>query len=125
MPSECNNITLAIRNAKSEIVCAMCKQCLVTANHDVCVLKYLNKMNSRADNQSANASKRENQEKHKANVKKLKELGSKGSLASSRPSKPRTCLRSLLGRLSRLRKQHTFIYPIAVLLSPGQWFVIK
>ncbi|GJX46892.1 sodium/hydrogen exchanger 6 [Tanacetum coccineum] len=92
MPSECNNITLAIRNAKSEIVCAMCKQCLVTANHDVCVLKYLNKMNSRADNQSANASKRENQEKHKANVKKSKELGSKRSLASSRPSKPITCL---------------------------------
>ncbi|GJT74776.1 hypothetical protein Tco_1041501 [Tanacetum coccineum] len=164
MSSECNNITLAIRNAKSEIVCVMCKQCLVTANHDVCVLNYVNDMNSRADNQSANVSIRENQKKHKANAKKSKELGSKGSLASSRPSKPRTCLRwiptgrifamcgkltassntenkseksvcdnastsnpskpsskgfsnsaSLLGRLSRLRKQHTSIYPIAVL----------
>ncbi|GJV90046.1 hypothetical protein Tco_1533984 [Tanacetum coccineum] len=164
MSSECNNITLAIRNAKSEIVCVMCKQCLVTANHDVCVLNYVNDMNSRADNQSANVSIRENQKKHKANAKKSKESGSKGSLASSRPSKPRTCLRwiptgrifamcgkltassntenqseksvcdnastsnpskpsskgfsnsaSLLGRLSRLRKQHTSIYPIAVL----------
>ncbi|GKA20247.1 hypothetical protein Tco_0700236 [Tanacetum coccineum] len=164
MSSECNNITLAIRNAKSEIVCVMCKQCLVTANHDVCVLNYVNNMNSRADNRSANVSIRENQKKHKANAKKSKELGSKGSLASSRPSKPRTCLRwiptgrifamcgkltassntenkseksvcdnastsnpsepsskgfsistSLLGRLSRLRKQHTSIYPIAVL----------
>ncbi|GJV90988.1 hypothetical protein Tco_1538801 [Tanacetum coccineum] len=164
MSSECNNITLAIRNAKSEIVCVMCKQCLVTANHDVCVLNYVNNMNSRADNQSANVSIRENQKKHKANAKKSKELGSKGSLASSRPSKPRTCLRwiptgrifamcgkltassntenkseksvcdnastsnpsepsskgflistSLLGRLSRLRKQHTSIYPIVVL----------
>ncbi|GJU96438.1 hypothetical protein Tco_1321194 [Tanacetum coccineum] len=38
MSSECNNITLAIQNAKSEIVCVMCKQCLITANHDVCVL---------------------------------------------------------------------------------------
>ncbi|GJY28217.1 hypothetical protein Tco_0403984 [Tanacetum coccineum] len=93
MSSECNNITLAIRNAKSEIVCVMCKQCLVTANHDICVLNYVNDMNSRADNQSANVSKRENQKKHKANVRKSKELGSKGSLASSRPSKPRTCLR--------------------------------
>ncbi|GJV82330.1 hypothetical protein Tco_1522228 [Tanacetum coccineum] len=93
MSSECNNITLAIRNAKSEIVCVMCKQCLVTANHDVCVLNYVNDMNSRADNQSANVSIRENQKKHKANAKKSKELGSKGSLASSRPSKPRTCLR--------------------------------
>ncbi|GJS11044.1 reverse transcriptase domain-containing protein [Tanacetum coccineum] len=91
--SECNNITLAIRNAKSEIVCVMCKQCLVIANHDVCVFNYVNDMNSRADNQSANVSIRENQKKHKANAKKLKELGSKGSLASSRPNKPRTCLR--------------------------------
>ncbi|GKA96904.1 hypothetical protein Tco_0824798 [Tanacetum coccineum] len=93
MSSECNNITLAIRNAKSEIVCVMCKQCLVTANHDVCVLNYVNDMNSHADNQSANVSIRENQKKHKENVKKLKELGSKGSLASSRPRKPRTYLR--------------------------------
>ncbi|GJV95263.1 hypothetical protein Tco_1546840 [Tanacetum coccineum] len=122
MSSECNNITLAIRNAKFEIVCVMCKQCLVTANHEVCVLNYVNGMNSRADNQSDNVSKRENKKKHKANAKKLKELGSKGSLASSRPSKPRTCLSastsnpsepsskgfpistSLIGRLSRLRK---------------------
>ncbi|GKE15297.1 gag-pol polyprotein, partial [Tanacetum coccineum] len=110
MSSECNNITLAIRNAKSKIVCVICKQCLVTTNHDVCVLNYVNDMNSRVDNQSANVSIRENQKKHKANAKKLKELGSKRSLASSRPSKPRTCL-----RLSRLRKQHTSIYPIAVL----------
>ncbi|GJT41933.1 hypothetical protein Tco_0941798 [Tanacetum coccineum] len=136
----------------------------VTTNHDVCVLNYVNDMNSYADNQSANVSKSENQKKHKANVKKLKELGSKGSLASSRPSKPITCLRwiptrrifdmcgklttssntknkseksvcdnastsnplkpsskgflnfdSLLGMLSRLRKQHTSIYPIVVL----------
>ncbi|GKC29174.1 hypothetical protein Tco_1036468 [Tanacetum coccineum] len=136
----------------------------ITTNHDVCVLNYVNAMNSCADNQSANVSKRENQKKHKANAKKLKELGSKGSLASSRPSKPRTCLMwittgrifvmcgkltassntenksknsvcdnastsnplepsskrflnsaSLLDRLSRLRNQHTSIYPIVVL----------
>ncbi|GKD66399.1 hypothetical protein Tco_1308507 [Tanacetum coccineum] len=93
MSSECNNITLAIRNAKSEIVCVMCKQCLVTANHDVGVLNYVNNMNSHADNQSANVSIRKNQKKHKANAKKSKELGSKGSLASSRPSKPRSCFR--------------------------------
>ncbi|GKA61767.1 hypothetical protein Tco_0761286 [Tanacetum coccineum] len=91
--SECNNIKLAIRNAKSEVVCAMCKQCFVTGNHDVCMLNYVNDMNSRADNQSANVSKLENQKKHKANVRKSKELGSQGSLASSRHSKPRNCLR--------------------------------
>ncbi|GJR69506.1 hypothetical protein Tco_0015571 [Tanacetum coccineum] len=75
MSSECNNITLAIRNDKSEIVCVMCKQCLVTANHDVCVLNYVNDMNSRTDNQSANVSICENQKKHKANAKKSKESG--------------------------------------------------
>ncbi|GKC86573.1 hypothetical protein Tco_1147222 [Tanacetum coccineum] len=93
MSSDCNNIMLAIRNAKSKIVCVMCKKFLVTANHDVCVLNYVNAMNSCADNQSANVLIYENQKKHKANAKKSKELGSKGSLASSRPSKPRTCLR--------------------------------
>ncbi|GKA15222.1 reverse transcriptase domain-containing protein [Tanacetum coccineum] len=162
--SECNNIKLAVRNAKSGAVCVMCKQCFVTGNHDVCMHNYVNDMNSRADNQSANVSKHENQKKHKVNVRKSKELGSQGSLASSRPSKPRNCLwwvptgrifamcgkltassntenksdksvcdnastsnplkpsrkgfsnsTSLLGRLSRLRKQHTSIYPIVVL----------
>nr|GFA34330.1 hypothetical protein [Tanacetum cinerariifolium] len=164
MSSKCNNITLAIRNTKSKIVCVMCKQCLVTIDHDVCVLNYVNDMNSPADNPSANVSIHENQKKYKANANKSKGLGSKGSLASSRPSEPRTCLRwiptrrifsmcgkltassntknkseksacdnastynpskpsskgfsnsaSLIGRLSRLRKQHTSIYPIAVL----------
>ncbi|GKA56262.1 hypothetical protein Tco_0755334 [Tanacetum coccineum] len=96
MSSECNNITLAIQNDKSEIVYVMCKKCLVTANHDVCVLNYVNDMNFCADNQSANVSIHENQKKHKANAKKLKELGSKESIASSRPSKPRTCLSRLI-----------------------------
>ncbi|GKB98642.1 reverse transcriptase domain-containing protein [Tanacetum coccineum] len=164
MSYECNNIKLAIRNAKSEVVCAMCKQCLITVNHDVCMLNYVNDMNSRALNKNANVSNVENQKKHKPKVRKPKKVGSKGSLASSRPSKPRTYLRwiptgrifamcgkltassntenkskkfvcdnastsnpsepsskgflnsaSLLSKLSRLRKQHTFIYPIVVL----------
>ncbi|GKE46352.1 hypothetical protein Tco_1477610 [Tanacetum coccineum] len=163
MSSECNNMTLAIRNVKFKIICVMCKQCLVTANHDVCVLNYVNNLNSRADKQSATVIIRENQKKYKENAKNSKELGSK-EVASSRPSKPRTCLRwiptrrifsmceklttssntenqseksvcdnastfnpskpsskgfpistSLLDRLSRLRKQHTSVYPIAVL----------
>ncbi|GJT83952.1 reverse transcriptase domain-containing protein [Tanacetum coccineum] len=165
--SECNNIKLAVRNAKSEVVCAMCKQCFVTGNHDVCMLNYVNDMNyPMLINQKCNLKTSENPKKHKANVRKSKELGSQGSLASSRPSKPRNCLRwvptgrifamcgkltassntenksdksvcdnastsnpskpsskgfsnstSLLGRLSRLRKQHTSIYPIGELFG--------
>ncbi|GJT95788.1 hypothetical protein Tco_1091306 [Tanacetum coccineum] len=92
--SKGNKIKLAIRNEKSEVVCATCKQCLITANHDKCVFKYVNGMNSRKKNKSANVSKSENQKKHKPNVKNSKKLGSdKESLASPRPSKPRTCLR--------------------------------
>nr|GEX05639.1 hypothetical protein [Tanacetum cinerariifolium] len=34
--SECNNIKLAIRSEKSRVICATCKQCLITANHDEC-----------------------------------------------------------------------------------------
>nr|GEU74538.1 hypothetical protein [Tanacetum cinerariifolium] len=98
MSSECNNITLAIQNAKSKIICVMCMQCLVTTNHDVCVLNYVNDINSHVDNQSANVSIRENKKKHKENANKSKELGSKGSLASSRPSEPRTCLRWIPNR---------------------------
>ncbi|GJZ81064.1 retrovirus-related pol polyprotein from transposon TNT 1-94, partial [Tanacetum coccineum] len=52
--SECNNVKLDIWNDKSKIVCAMCKQCLITANHDVCVLNYVNGMNSRSKKQKAN-----------------------------------------------------------------------
>ncbi|GJU75232.1 retrovirus-related pol polyprotein from transposon TNT 1-94, partial [Tanacetum coccineum] len=66
MLSECNNIKLAIQNAKYEIGCAMCKQCLITVNHDVCVLNYVNSMNSRDKKKKANVSNIANQTKHKA-----------------------------------------------------------
>ncbi|GJT90247.1 retrovirus-related pol polyprotein from transposon TNT 1-94, partial [Tanacetum coccineum] len=65
MSSECNNVKIAIRNDNSEFVCAMCKQCLITANHDACVLNYVNGMNSRKKNQKANVSNTANQKKQK------------------------------------------------------------
>ncbi|GJT68220.1 putative ribonuclease H-like domain-containing protein [Tanacetum coccineum] len=68
MSSECNNIKLAIRNDKSEVVCAMCKQCSITTNHDVCVLNYVNDMNSRGKKKKANVSNTENQKKQKPKV---------------------------------------------------------
>ncbi|GJZ35974.1 retrovirus-related pol polyprotein from transposon TNT 1-94 [Tanacetum coccineum] len=95
MSSECNNIKLAIWNDKSEVVCAMCKQCLINSNHDVCVLHYVNDMNSRVNNFNANVSNTANNKKHKLKVKKPKKVGSKERLASPKPSKPRICLRWL------------------------------
>ncbi|GJS77361.1 hypothetical protein Tco_0727242 [Tanacetum coccineum] len=104
MSSKCNNVKLDMRNDKSKVVCAMCKQCLITANHDVCVLNYVNGMNSCDAKQSANVSNIANQKKHKPNVKKPKKLGSKKRLASPKPSKPRTCLRwSPTGRIFDLK----------------------
>ncbi|GJV25466.1 retrovirus-related pol polyprotein from transposon TNT 1-94 [Tanacetum coccineum] len=70
MSYECHNIKLSIQNDKSEVVCAMCKQCLITANHDVCVLNYVNGMNSRGKKQKANASNVANQKKHKPKIRK-------------------------------------------------------
>ncbi|GJS55344.1 retrovirus-related pol polyprotein from transposon TNT 1-94 [Tanacetum coccineum] len=82
-----------VENDKSKIVCVICKQCLITANHDVCVLNYVNGMNSRSKKQKANVSNIANQMKHKAQVWKLKNVGSNKRLASPKPSKPRMRLR--------------------------------
>ncbi|GKB57298.1 hypothetical protein Tco_0913484 [Tanacetum coccineum] len=104
MSSECNHIQLVIQNDKSEVVCAMCKQCLITANHDVCVLNYVNDMNSRGKKQKENVSNNENQKKQNPKVWKPKNVGSKERLASPKTSRPRSCLRwSPTGRLLDLK----------------------
>nr|GFD08588.1 hypothetical protein [Tanacetum cinerariifolium] len=92
MSSECNNIKLAIRNDKSEIVCGTCKQCLVTANHDACLFSPVNALNSRANNVCANASRSANQKRHRTQVWKLKQVGYKGRLAC-KPRLPRFSLK--------------------------------
>ncbi|GJZ29685.1 integrase, catalytic region, zinc finger, CCHC-type containing protein [Tanacetum coccineum] len=98
MSSECNNVKLAIRNDKSEVVCAMCKQCLITANHHVCVLNYVNDMNSRGKKQKLNVSYTANPKKQKPEVKKPKKVVSKERLASPTPSEPSICLRASKGQ---------------------------
>nr|GEU93996.1 hypothetical protein [Tanacetum cinerariifolium] len=65
MSSECNNFKLAIRNGKSKIVCDTCKPCLVTANHDACLLSSVNALNSRANNLCANVPPSANQQRHR------------------------------------------------------------
>ncbi|GKB80356.1 retrovirus-related pol polyprotein from transposon TNT 1-94, partial [Tanacetum coccineum] len=92
MSSECNNVKLAIQNDKSKVVCAMCKQCLITANHDVCVINYVNGMNSCGKKQKANGSNIANQKKIKPKVNKPKNVRSKERLASPKPRKPRAFL---------------------------------
>nr|GEZ65593.1 hypothetical protein [Tanacetum cinerariifolium] len=81
MSSECNNIKLAIRNDKSEIVCDICKQCLVTANHDACLTPSVNVLNSHANKLCANVPHSTNQKRHRTQVWKPKQVGSKERLA--------------------------------------------
>nr|GEW03346.1 retrovirus-related Pol polyprotein from transposon TNT 1-94 [Tanacetum cinerariifolium] len=100
MSPECNNVKLATQNVKPKVVCAMCKQCLISVNHDVCLLNYVNGMTSRGKKQTANVSINEKQKKHQPKVKKTKKVGSIERLASPKPSKPRSFLRwSPTGRL--------------------------
>ncbi|GJT66899.1 retrovirus-related pol polyprotein from transposon TNT 1-94 [Tanacetum coccineum] len=93
MSSECNNIKLAIRNVKTEVVCAMCKQCLIIDNHDVCMLNYVNGMNSCGKTQKENVLHTENQKKHKPAVKKPRKVDSRERLASPTPREPSICCR--------------------------------
>nr|GEX92065.1 hypothetical protein [Tanacetum cinerariifolium] len=104
MSSECNNVKLATQNVYSKVVCAMCKQCLISVNHDVCLLNYVNDMNSRGKKQMANVSITKKQKKQQPKVKRTKKVGSIERLASPKPSKPRSFLRwSSTGRLFDLK----------------------
>nr|GFB36567.1 hypothetical protein [Tanacetum cinerariifolium] len=98
------------KNVYSKVVCAMCKQCLISVNHDDCLLKYVKDKDSRGTKQKANVSIKETQKnqkpkdkdsrgtKQKANVsiketqknrkpkvKKPKNIGSKEKNASPKP----------------------------------------
>nr|GFA88696.1 putative ribonuclease H-like domain-containing protein [Tanacetum cinerariifolium] len=102
MSSECNNVKLAAQNVKA--VCAMCKQCLNSVNHDVCLLNYVNGMNSHGRKQKTNVLINEKQKKQQPKVKKTKKVGSIERLASHKPSKPRSVLRwSPTGRIFDLK----------------------
>nr|GEW30719.1 hypothetical protein [Tanacetum cinerariifolium] len=57
--SGCNNIKLDSQNVISKVVCAMCKQCLISINHDVCLRNYVNGKTSRGKKQKANVSIKE------------------------------------------------------------------
>nr|GEV95342.1 retrovirus-related Pol polyprotein from transposon TNT 1-94 [Tanacetum cinerariifolium] len=93
MSSECNNVKLATQNVKSKAVCAMCKQCLNSINHDVCLLNYVNGMTSRGKKQTANVSINKKQKKQQPKVNNTKKVGSIERLASPKPSKPISFLR--------------------------------
>nr|GFB55782.1 hypothetical protein [Tanacetum cinerariifolium] len=63
MLSACNNFMLDSQNVYSKVVCAMCKQCLLSVNHYECLLNYVNDKNSHGKKQSANVPIKEKQKK--------------------------------------------------------------
>nr|GEU83823.1 retrovirus-related Pol polyprotein from transposon TNT 1-94 [Tanacetum cinerariifolium] len=100
MSSEFNNVKLATQNVYSKVVCAMCKKCLISINHDECLLSYVNDMNSHGKKRMVNVSIEEKQKKQKPKVKKPKKVGFIERLATLKPSKPRSFLRwSPTGRM--------------------------
>nr|GEW66231.1 retrovirus-related Pol polyprotein from transposon TNT 1-94 [Tanacetum cinerariifolium] len=104
MSSACNNIKLDSQNVISKVVCAMCKQCLISVNHDVCLRNYVNGKTSRVKKQTKNVSMKEKKKKRKPKVKKPKKVGFIERLATPKPSKPRLFLRwSPTGRLFDLK----------------------
>nr|GEV92787.1 retrovirus-related Pol polyprotein from transposon TNT 1-94 [Tanacetum cinerariifolium] len=100
MSSACNNIKLDSQVVISKVVCAMCKQCIFSVNHDVCLCNYVNGKNSRGRKHKANVSIIEKQKKHQPHVMKPKKVGFLERLATPKPRKPRFLLRwSPTGRL--------------------------
>nr|GEY46979.1 hypothetical protein [Tanacetum cinerariifolium] len=113
MSSTCNNVKFSTQNVKSKVVCAMCKQCLISVNHDqclisvnhdVCFLNYVNGKTSRGKKLKANVSINEKQKKKQPKVKKTKKVGFIKRFATPKPSKTRSFLRwSPTGRLFDLK----------------------
>nr|GEW13219.1 hypothetical protein [Tanacetum cinerariifolium] len=48
----CNNIQIDSQDVISKVVCAKCKKCLITVNHDKCLRNYVNGKNFRGTHES-------------------------------------------------------------------------
>nr|GEY95661.1 hypothetical protein [Tanacetum cinerariifolium] len=62
------------RDVISKVVCAMCKKCLISVNHDECLRNYVNGKNSRGKKQKAKVCFKENQMKYQPKVTKPKKV---------------------------------------------------
>nr|GFB75128.1 hypothetical protein [Tanacetum cinerariifolium] len=98
--SACNNSKIDFQDVISKVVCAMCKKCLISVNHDKCLSNYVSGKNSCGKNQKAKVSVKEIQKKYQPKASKPKNVGTRESLATPNPRKPRFLLRwSPTGRL--------------------------
>nr|GEZ72051.1 integrase, catalytic region, zinc finger, CCHC-type, peptidase aspartic, catalytic [Tanacetum cinerariifolium] len=72
MSSACNNFKLDSQDVISKVVCAVCKKCLNSVNHDVCLNNYVNGKKSRGRKHQVNVSKNETQQKSQPEIIKPK-----------------------------------------------------
>nr|GFA95049.1 hypothetical protein [Tanacetum cinerariifolium] len=62
------------RDVISKVICAMCKKCLITVNHDECLRNYVTGKNSHGKKQKAKVSFKENHMKYQPKVTKPKKV---------------------------------------------------
>nr|GFA06489.1 hypothetical protein [Tanacetum cinerariifolium] len=91
--SACNNSKIDSQNVISKVICAKCKKCLNSVNHDVCLNNCVNGKKSCGRKHRANSSKHETQQKNQPEIKKPKKVGFITRLATPKPRKPRFLLR--------------------------------
>nr|GEV53195.1 hypothetical protein [Tanacetum cinerariifolium] len=91
--STCNNLQIDSQDVISKVVCAMCKKCLVSVNHDKCLCNYENGKISRGKKQKAKVSFKENQMKYQPKIAKPKKVESHKSLDTPKPRNSRLLLR--------------------------------
>nr|GFB36389.1 hypothetical protein [Tanacetum cinerariifolium] len=96
----CNNSKIDSQDVISKVVCAMCKKCLISVNHDKCLRIYVNGKIPRGKKQTAKVYVKEIQKNYQPNVTKPKRVGFIKRLATPKPRKSRILLRwSPTGRL--------------------------
>nr|GFC59241.1 integrase, catalytic region, zinc finger, CCHC-type, peptidase aspartic, catalytic [Tanacetum cinerariifolium] len=91
--SACSNSKIDSLDVISKVVCAICKKCLISVNHDECLVNYVNDKKSRVRKHKANVSKNETQKEYRPKVSKSKNVGPRESLATPKPRKHRFLLR--------------------------------
>nr|GEV55496.1 retrovirus-related Pol polyprotein from transposon TNT 1-94 [Tanacetum cinerariifolium] len=90
----------------SKVVCAMCKKCLISINHDKCLRNFVNGKNPHGKKQKAKVSFKENQMEYQPKVAKPKKVESYKNLATPKPRKSRLLLRwSPTGRMFDLNEK--------------------
>nr|GEZ21595.1 integrase, catalytic region, zinc finger, CCHC-type, peptidase aspartic, catalytic [Tanacetum cinerariifolium] len=87
--SACNNSKIDSQDVISKVVCAVCKKCLNSVNHDVCLNDCVNGKKSHGRKHKANVLKNETQQKNQPEIMKPKRVGCIKSLATPNPRKPR------------------------------------